>query len=153
MHKDRGTHRKRNRELPLDKRIKILYKWKTGIWAINLLFIDILIHKFGIEYLYVFLSQGQDNWVQSQIYWCTPQQHQHQIWAASIIYIAACSKPNEWGQGLKLHPHKHYVGFLTHWARMGTPGLSKNVDVSKGDSKKWILKLLCILLDYDCEKE
>ena len=29
--------------------------------------------------------------------------------------------PTEQGQGSNLHPHRHYVGFLTHWATMGTP--------------------------------
>ena len=28
--------------------------------------------------------------------------------------------PTEWGQGSNLHPYGHTVGFLTHWATMGT---------------------------------
>ena len=33
--------------------------------------------------------------------------------------------PTEQGQVLNLHPHRHCVGSLTHWATMGTPhGLS-----------------------------
>jgi len=29
--------------------------------------------------------------------------------------------PTEQGQGLKLHPHRHHVRFLTYWVTTGTP--------------------------------
>ena len=32
--------------------------------------------------------------------------------------------PTELGQRSNPHPHRHYVGFLTHWATVGTPGKS-----------------------------
>lgn len=47
----------------------------------------------------------------------TPQPQQHQIQAASSNYAAACgntgSLTTERDQGLNLHPHEHYVVFLT----------------------------------------
>ena len=53
------------------------------------------------------------------------QQQQHWMWAASVTYAIACSNARslttEWGQGSNLNPYGHYVGFLTHWATMGTP--------------------------------
>lgn len=48
-------HRKRDRELPLDWRIKMRYTYMAVTYAIKLLFIiDILIHKFGIYCLFMY---------------------------------------------------------------------------------------------------
>ena len=54
-----------------------------------------------------------------------PQPWQHWIRAASATYATAWSNARSlthWGrQGLNPCPHRHCVGFLTHWATMGTP--------------------------------
>ena len=47
-----------------------------------------------------------------------PQPQQNQIQAASATYTRACSNPRsltKWGRpGIELHPHRYYVGFITH---------------------------------------
>ena len=47
-----------------------------------------------------------------------PQLQQPGIWAASATYTAACGNDGSlthWVRpGLNSHPHRHYVGFLTH---------------------------------------
>ena len=47
---------------------------------------------------------------------------QYRSQAASVTYATACSdtQPTGPGQGWNLHPHRNYVGFLTHWTTMGT---------------------------------
>ena len=39
----------------------------------------------------------------------------------SVPPCNARSLTHEWGQGSSLHPHRHYVGFLTCWATTGIP--------------------------------
>ena len=50
-----------------------------------------------------------------------PQPQQHQMWLMPQLVARPDPLPTEQGQGSNLHPHRHYVGFLTHWATMGTP--------------------------------
>ena len=53
---------------------------------------------------------------------------------AFVTYATACrntrSLTQKGGQGSNLQLHSHYVGFLTHWATMGTP-------IKSLKSKKW----------------
>ena len=54
-----------------------------------------------------------------------PQPGQHWIQVESVAYASARSNPRflptKQGQGLNLHPHGHYVRFLTCWVTTGTP--------------------------------
>ena len=43
------------------------------------------------------------------------------LWPTPQLGATPDTSPTEQGQGSNLHPHGHYVGFLTHWATMQTP--------------------------------
>ena len=53
----------------------------------------------------------------------TPQQHRIQAASQPTPQLMAMPNPQPMyqGQGSNPHPHGHYVGFLTHWATVGTP--------------------------------
>ena len=69
--------------------------------------------------IWKFLGQGLN---QRCSFWAMPQSQQHQIWATSETYAAACGNaaPPEWGQGSNLHPHRENIRSLTCWVTMGT---------------------------------
>ena len=43
-------------------------------------------------------------------------------WPKSLLTATLDLQPTEGGQGWNLYPHRHYVGFLTHWVTVGSPG-------------------------------
>ena len=42
-------------------------------------------------------------------------------WPTPQLMATLNPQPTDQGHGSNLHPYGHYVGFLTHWATMGTP--------------------------------
>ena len=53
-----------------------------------------------------------------------PQPQHHQIWAASLTYPCGNALTHWARPGIRPHLHRRCIGFLTHWATMGTPSSS-----------------------------
>ena len=61
------------------------------------------------------------------------------LWPTLQLEATPDTLPTAWGQGSNLHPHRHNVGFLTHWGTTGTPGSFEDWEWSDSKSTEWYL--------------
>ena len=77
--------------------------------------------------------------------------------ARSVTYCSKAILLTHWARPrIKLHPHKHYVGFLTFWAMTGTPAYTDLINemqtilvmfaLYENSKTSWWFWILCHLI-------